>query len=168
MQGSALPLECRRKPRNSYSRHCLSHSIVTGAVIGTVSGQRFRRMPHAPLPHGIDPVQAGRFGLWLLSVRSQRAAQKRIAFPERVRKQSLNSRVQRLIAPWYVYEYPGATVIISHICGIARSTAQGWINGKRLPPKHARKLADYLERHASECDALARELRVYAERRGKP
>jgi hypothetical protein len=121
-----------------------------------------------PLPPGLSPVEAGRFGLWLLARRSHRAKQKRVAFPERAWPQTLVWRWVRLITPWRVYEYPGAAVVISSLCGIAPSYAWNLLKpswADKLPPRHARRLADYLEGHASECEALARELRAYAQNR---
>ena len=117
------------------------------------------------MPSGLSVVDAGRIGLWLLSRRSHRAKQRRVAFPDRVWPQTLVLRWVRMIAPWRVYEYPGAAVVISSLCGIAPSYAwnllkPSWAN--KLPPQHARKLAEYLEGHASECEALAHELRSYA------
>ena len=56
--------------------------------------------------------------------------------------------------------------MLAQLCGVSRSTARGWIYGKPLPRKHALRLADYLEMHASECEALARELRVYVKTHG--
>lgn len=114
-----------------------------------------------------DPVQAGRYGLWLLSLRSHKAALRRTAFPARVWKLSLIDRFRRVILPWRVYEYPGGAGFLSQLCGVARSTTYGWINGKSLPGKHALRLAQYLEQHASECEALALELRAYEKSRRK-
>ena len=116
------------------------------------------------LPAGLDPVSAGRLGLWLLSRRSHRAAQKRIAFPARVWSSTYVCRFARLIAPWRCYEYPGAAVVLAGLCGISRGYANNLLKpSQKLPAVHAHRLANYLEAHAAECDALARELRVYAD-----
>jgi hypothetical protein len=116
------------------------------------------------LPSGLSPVDAGRFGLWLLSRRSHRAAQRRSAFTNRVwRSSTWGNRFERLITPWRIFEYPGTSAFLAHLCGVSRSTARGWIYGKHLPARHASRLAHYLEAHASACDGLAHELRSYAD-----
>ena len=111
------------------------------------------------LPRGLDPVRAGRIGLWSLSQRSHRAAKKRVAFPNRVWPETLVCR-------FIVHEYAGSRVVLSHILGVAPLYARNLMkpsHERRLPPKHACRLADYLLAHAAECDALARELRVSAD-----
>ena len=128
-------------------------------------------MAHAPLPPGLSPVTAGRWGLWLLSRRSYRAARKRTAFPAR-RKWGHNGhwghrlihRWCELIVPWTVHEYPGEDRMLAAICGIAISSAHAYLKPSRhLPRRHAARLSDYLMAHAAECEALARELRAYAQ-----
>lgn len=118
----------------------------------------------AHLLKGYDPVAAGRLGLWLLSRRSHHAAQKRVAFPEREWRGTLSNRFERLICQWHVYQYPGARIVLAAILGIAPSYARQLLKpGVKLPAKHARKMADFLGNHASQCDALAHELRDYAQ-----
>lgn len=118
----------------------------------------------APLPKGFDPVAAGRLGLWLLGKRNHKAAQQRVAFPNRVYRQTLVLRFVGLICPWYVSEYPGSKIILGAICGIGALYARNLLKpGVKLPPKHARRMADFLGNHASQCDALAHELRDYAQ-----
>jgi len=122
-----------------------------------------------PLPAGLTPIDAGRCGLWLLALRSHKAASKRIAFPQRhVWLSSFAARVGKILTPWRIHEYPGTSRFLAGLCGVSRQTAYGWIYGKRLPRKHAIRLSQYLEQHASECEALARELRAYAAANAKP
>ena len=54
---------------------------------------------------------------------------------------------------------------LSELMKLSPDTVRGWIWGKQLPKKHALRLAQYLEQHASECEALARELRAYEKNR---
>src|SRR5215831_14841354 len=116
------------------------------------------------LPRGLDPVSAGRFGLWLLSRRSHRAARRRVAFTNRVWHSSTwGNRFERLITPWRIFEYPGTSAMLAQLCGVSRSTARGWIYGKRLPVRHALRLSHNLMAHAAQCEALGRELRSYAD-----
>lgn len=114
------------------------------------------------MPPGLSPVDAGRLGLWLLSRRSHQAAKRRRAFPSHEWHTSFAGRWARLITPWRVFEYPGASMMLAHLCEVKRETARGWIYGKRLPARHALRLAVHLEQHASACEALAHELRAYA------
>lgn len=122
----------------------------------------------APLPKTFDPVAAGRLGLWLLSRRSHNAAQRRIAFPTRDSADTpLAWRFAYLLLPWRIYEYPGSIRFLSELLGIAPSYARNLLKpswDKKLPAKHARAMANYLERRASQCDALAHELRDYAKK----
>jgi hypothetical protein len=116
-----------------------------------------------PLPPGIDPIHAGRLGLWLLSRRSHRAASRRIAFPYRRTGGRLARRVADLICPWDIFEYPGAIRFFSALLGISRGSAKRYLaTSCEIPRKHAVPLAVYLEHHAAECQALAIELRAYA------
>lgn len=115
------------------------------------------------LPEGLSPVTAGRFGLWLLGRRAYRAARRRRALPYRRHHGVLARRVAALLAPWDVYEYPGAARFLSGLLGISHATAARYLRpGIEFPRKHAPRLAEYLEAHAAECVALALELRDYA------
>jgi hypothetical protein len=98
----------------------------------------------------------------LLGVRAHAAAERRVAFPP-VRHSTLVWRFTRLIVGWKISEYPGMARYLSALLGIAPSYARNLLKPSwKLPPKHAQKMADFLEKHASECDALAHELRAYA------
>jgi hypothetical protein len=56
--------------------------------------------------------------------------------------------------------------MLAAICGIAISSAHAYLKPSRhLPGKHAVRLADYLDAHASQELALAQELRAYAQGR---
>lgn len=122
------------------------------------------------MPAGLDPVRAGRYGLWLLGLRSHRAASLRVAFPKmRVGTRSLTDRFRVLFLPWKVYEYPGPCRFLGELCGVHPETARRWIQGSKvLPPRHGERLAAYLEQHAAQCEALARELRSDIEKKRKP
>ena len=120
-------------------------------------------MPELRLPPGLDPVTAGRLGLWLLGQRSHRKALKRTVFVKRVRPASLQERFVRLLAPWRIEEYPGCERILPALCGVAHSTARAWLwSDKRFPKKHALTLASICESRAAEFLALAEELRAHA------
>lgn len=113
-------------------------------------------------PEGFDAVRMGRIGLWLLGMRSHRASLARVAFPS-VPYATLAWRFANLLAPWRIREYPGTAGYLSALLGISRSYARNVLKpGAKLSPKHARKMADFLEKRASACDALAAELRAYA------
>lgn len=115
------------------------------------------------IPANVSPIDAGRLGLWLLSQRSHKAKLRRVAFPQRDWPQTLVMRFVRLICQWHVYEYAGSKIILGAICGIGPDYARNLMKrSSRLPPKHARMLAAYLSNHASQCEALAAEMRDYA------
>ena len=119
--------------------------------------------PH-PLPKGLDAIAAGRIGLWLLGKRSHNAASLRTAFPHRATLTTVYThRFVRLIVPWRIFEYPGAQRFLASLLGVSSGTANNLLKPSvPLPAKHALRLAEYLTKHASECDALAAELRAYA------
>ncbi len=118
-----------------------------------------------PLPPGLSPILAGRYGLWLLSRRSHRAALRRTAFVSRVRNRSLADRYWGLVCPWRVYEYPGGAQFIAALFGISRHYARDLCTGgKRLPVQHARRLMTDLEGRIASMEALRVELREYVRR----
>jgi hypothetical protein len=120
-----------------------------------------------PLPPGLSPVDAGRFGLWLLGKRNHRAAERRRRSSFRAYSGTLLSRFASIVSPWKVYEYPGAEVLIGRLCGVSEGRAHNLLcqRGAELPSHHARVLADYVERFDG--PAVARELRTYAAERDK-
>lgn len=119
--------------------------------------------PQPALPPGLTAVQAGRIGLWLLSRRSHKAAEQRVAFPSRAWRVTLAWKFVRLLVPWKICEYPGTGRYVAAVLGISPAYARNLLKpSKPLPAKHARKLAAYLSNHASACEALAAEMRDYA------
>jgi len=119
-----------------------------------------------PLPPGLDPVTAGRFGLWLLGQRNHRAAIRRRHSPFRVYRAGVVCRFASVVCPWLVKDYPGAQVLIAGLCGVSEDTANDWLRQKKpVPSRHARTLADFIERFDG--PAVARELRAYADERDK-
>ncbi len=99
-------------------------------------------MPALPqLPPGLTPIQAGRFGLWLLGKRSHARAMKRTCSVSREPSRSAVGQFGDLTVPWTVHEYPGLYRFIADLLQVSRSTAHGLISGKPLPAKHARRLA---------------------------
>lgn len=120
------------------------------------------------MPAGFSPVEVGRMGLWLLGKRQHRLAKKRRARNRtRAYLRCLAGRWGMVVCPWRVWEYPTAEILIARLCGVAEATAHHWLMSKEdiLPAKHARTLADYVERFDG--PAVARELRKYADERDK-
>lgn len=112
------------------------------------------------LPPGLDPVTAGRFGLWLLGKRSHARAQKRTYRAVGVRGISVTGRLVNLILPWTVEEYPGYLRVLAEICGVSIRTVPHWINGTRpLPLKHCHTLLRIAEQHELDARLIAEELR---------
>jgi hypothetical protein len=137
-----------------------SHSQVTRrrAIVRRMASTQPR------LPQGLSPVQAGRLGLWLLGNRAQKAAAKRIAFPPVCPVTApITRRYASLMVRWRICEYPGAARFLSALLGIAPSYARNLLKPSGvLRAHHALRLAESLDYHASQCDALAAELRAYA------
>ncbi len=78
------------------------------------------------LPDGLNPVQAGRFGLWLLGIRSHHRALKRSAIPDREPGCGIAHRFADLIVPWSVERYPGRSRFLADLCGVKTRTADDW------------------------------------------
>lgn len=119
-----------------------------------------------PLPPGLSPVQAGRFGLWLMGRLNHVRARRRTLSASRTHgrgARELSKRFITLLLPWKIYEYPGHAQAMSEICGVARDTARQWFYKRDLlPAKHARKLERMAREKASEWAAVADELAGYA------
>ncbi len=120
---------------------------------------------HKPLPEGLDPVTAGRYGLWLLGVRSHNRALKRTISPKRVWGYGPLHRLATLLSPWTIEEYPGYRRFMASLCGVAIRTSDRWFYGAdRLPRKHARRLAAICVERAAAYEALAKEFEAWADR----
>lgn len=126
-------------------------------------------MSRLELPFGLDPVTAGRFGLWLLGKRNHLRAQRRSVSASRVPGSGLAQRFLSLTAPWTVEEYPGRRRLLAELCGVSVATTDDWLyREQRLPPRHARRLEriaalreaawgqlrDDLAKHAAEREAI--------------
>lgn len=112
-----------------------------------------------PLPAGLDPVDAGRLGLWLLAKRKQKRAQAPV-FPDPVYGDHLAAKVAHVLIPWRLSGYPGASRYFAKLCGVSSITTRRWLRGVYpIPRRHALTLAGFLQGHASMCEALAHELR---------
>lgn len=120
----------------------------------------------SPLPQGLSPVSAGRWGLWLLGLRNHRAASQRCGLVHHVYNRSLADRFRGLITPWRIYEYGGTLRLMAQICRVSEDSARQWCTGgQKLPAHQCRRLAGYLHGHAASALALAEELEETAERR---
>ena len=113
-----------------------------------------------PLPPGLNPVTAGRFGLWLLGQRSHRKAQRRRLAATRVCRGGLCHRFVCLLLPWRVEEYPGAIQAFAELLGISRNTAKDYLfrTRRKLPERHRVTLERIARARAAAWLALADEL----------
>ena len=119
---------------------------------------------HPPLPEGLDPVAAGRAGLWLLAKREQAKAARRVAFPRRVCSDTLAARFVRLFLPWSVQEYPGYRRWLAQLLNVSEGRARNvCVRSGTLPRIHALTMSRYLRDHAAQCEALARQLEQQAD-----
>ena len=90
------------------------------------------------LPPGLDPVTAGRWGVWLLAKASHLRGQRRSYSATRIGGKGLTKRFLFLLLPWTVERYPGAKQALSELLGIKRTTAADYMTRpERLPRKHA-------------------------------
>ena len=120
---------------------------------------------HKPLPPGLDPVTAGRFGLWLLGRRSHERALKRRSSPSRVFGYGIIQRLATLIAPWTVEEYPGYRRFLADLCGVNIRTSDDWLYGAQsLPRIHARRLSTLSRERGEALLAISEELATWADR----
>ena len=111
------------------------------------------------LPAGLDPVQAGRFGLWLLGQRSHVRKTRRCVSAVRVPCPTQGGRFAGLFVPWTVHTYPSATQAIAELCGVKESYAEHLLSRQeRLPAKHAATLGRIARERAEAWKALADEL----------
>lgn len=76
---------------------------------------------------------------------------------------SLPGRVCRLLMPWTVDTYPGATRYLSALCGVGRRTPEVWLyRGRPLPFRHVPRLLAVVRAHRIEAERLEAELVAYA------
>lgn len=67
-----------------------------------------------------------------------------------------------IIAPWAMDEYPGKTAILGQVLGTCTGTTLELTKSRHgFPPKHARRLAEYLRARVMREEALIRELDAY-------
>jgi len=110
------------------------------------------------LPPGLTPVQAGRFGLWLLGRRSHARAKKRRFHVSREPGYGLVSRFITLLLPWTIEEYPGHLRALSELFGVSPRTVEDWLyRPERLPAKQAERMQLICRERAAAFEQLATE-----------
>ncbi len=119
------------------------------------------------LPPSLNPVTAGRFGLWLLGKRNQARAQTRVGVATREYGSSCLARYCTLVIPWTVYEYPGLHRYLRALLGISVPSATRYVRGQRLPMGHARRLALICRERAAAFEALAADFEALSVERPK-
>ena len=120
-----------------------------------------------PLPPGLDPVQAGRFGLWLLGQREHNRALERDITAVRVWDSRDEGRLAYMgasaILPWRVNRYPALHKGLADILGVSVRVARGYLwERSRFPVMHALRLADFLAADIARKQEAERALRAYA------
>lgn len=117
-------------------------------------------MAHPPLPAGLDPVRAGRLGLWLLGQRSHRRSLRRTVSVPRVPNARIQSRFVHLLVPWRVYEYPGQERVFAELLGIKPRTVRTYLyeDRRRLPKKHIATMLRVARERAEQWAELVRDL----------
>jgi hypothetical protein len=122
--------------------------------------------PHPPLPPDLNPVTAGRFGLWLMGLRNQRAASKRVAYPpQRDNRRNVLTRLRALIVPWLVHEYPGGYRFMGVLLGVSMGSAETYLKQPdKLTRVQADRLAMLCHDRAAAFEALARDFEAWRDR----
>lgn len=117
------------------------------------------------LPEGLDPVTAGRYGLWLMGLRQQQRAARRSPKPTAYIPHTLLGRTLRTILPWSIHEYPGIKQFAASVLNVCPKVAEDYLYDRpphRLPAKHAATLSAILKDHIAVQTAMAAELDAYA------
>lgn len=121
------------------------------------------------LPAGLDPVTAGRFGLWLFGLRNQQAAKKRTTRPRHVDGSGVLNAFVRLAMPWTVEEYPGYRRLLADLFNVKILTVDKWIYSDRgLPLRHAARMAEICRERSAAYAALAAEFEAWPKRGNRP
>ena len=120
-------------------------------------------MPSPKLPRGLDPLTAGRWGLWLLGRRQHMRARLRNSCPPIYGPRSLADRAVALLWRWEVVQYPGKHRGLADLLGITHDSARHLMAGRRaLTARNAERLASVLESDLAERRAVIDELRRHA------
>ncbi len=109
-----------------------------------------------PLPPGLSPATAARFGLAALGRRNHARSLTRRAAVTREYGVGKLAKLASQVVPWSVYEYPGLARWLTDLLQVSRKTA--WLYMTRdeaLPPKHARRLALICRERAAAFEVLA-------------
>jgi hypothetical protein len=127
---------------------------------------RFTARPNRKqLPAGLDPVTAGRWGLWLMGQREHRRALRRSLWHRVYLRRSLADRALALITPWPVYQYPGRIQALSELLGVSQRMAKHYVVGhNRLTLPRRERLLSYLEADLAERLEVIRLLKMPDER----
>ena len=116
--------------------------------------------PGAPkLPPGLDPVTAGRWGLWLLAKRSHIKAQRRTGVLLSVGSGSLSVRFAHLWCSWTVHTYPGPKRLFAMMLGLRQSTANTYLyQRKPLARKHQERMLKLASQRLAQWATLVSDL----------
>src|SRR5271165_3506025 len=117
------------------SRISWTARVQLSAGLHPLSTDRDNRYPRAmvppKLPRGLDPVTAGRFGLWLLGKRQHMRARRRNSCPATYAPRSIVDRVVALVWRWTVAEYPGMHRGLGDLLGLTAGSARHLMAGRR-------------------------------------
>lgn len=121
------------------------------------------------LPPGLTPVQAGRFGLWLLGKRKHLAAQRRTWVSSSVLDGNrIPQRFAKLVCRWTVSEYPGLVRAFSSLLGVSLGSGKVYLyRSGDLPHKQAKRLLELSREYRAEWDALIVDLEALVASRSK-
>lgn len=125
-----------------------------------MAGKKYRTPPD--LPPGLDPVTAGRMGLWLLGKRGHERAIRRRDPQYRVPHSTLASATCCAVLPWRLYETPGHVALLASILDVGEGHARHTLLGQEpLSAAGAERLALWLSDRIALQQGLVDELRAY-------
>ena len=115
-------------------------------------------------------AQAIQLGLWALGRRQHERSLRRSLWLGNSSRENLAQESLAEIAPWECITYPGRIRAFAELLGVRPSTGRRYLapGGARLPPKHAVRLADFLDEKQKRIADLVLRLREYAAREGPP
>jgi transcriptional regulator with XRE-family HTH domain len=117
------------------------------------------------LPKDLDPVTAGRWGLWLLGRWQHKQALRRTVVVRLYPRKSLAGKFVNLCFPWPVWSYPGPFRALAQLVGVTNRTAAAYIAGRRrMPLARRERLAAYLRADLAERLEVIRLLELPDER----
>src|SRR5262249_1935833 len=123
------PPNCRRNPRVFSILSEATHTFAHPKNLCYTAAMK-------PLPPGLDPVQAGRFGLWLWGRREHSRRLERSIFLTRVQDRHDSTvcwRGMSALLPWRVAHYPSLHRGLAELLGVSVRSARSYLWQREIP-----------------------------------